>query len=212
MYKILFIGPQGSGKGTQAQLVAQKFGLPIFSTGNILRQKMQSQDELGKEIGQLVNTGSLVPDELVNKIIAEKIKADGQNGYILDGYPRNLEQAEFLASKDNLTHVLEIELPDEEAIRRVGGRRTCPECQTVYHIEYNPPEVEGLCDKDDEPLVVRDDETEEALKRRLATYHELTEPVIEFYKAKGIHHKIDGRPAIEKVFEEVISKLVTSNS
>ncbi|NMC51770.1 nucleoside monophosphate kinase [Candidatus Kuenenbacteria bacterium] len=212
MYKILFIGPQGSGKGTQAQLLAEKFGLPIFSTGNILRQKVQQQDELGREIKSLIDAGYLVPDELVNKIIAEKIKTDGQKGYILDGYPRNLAQAEFLANQDELTHVIEIDLPEEETIRRVGGRRTCPECQRVYHIEHNPPEVEGLCDDDDESLVIREDETEEALKKRLAIYHEQTEPVIEFYKAKNIHHKIDGRPAIERVFEEVMSKLATSNS
>ena len=212
MYKILFIGPQGSGKGTQAQLVAEKFGLPIFSTGNTLRQKAQVQDELGREIKSLIDNGILAPDELVNKIVAEKIQADGQNGYILDGYPRNLAQAEFLAGVDDLTHVLEIDLSDDEAIKRIGGRRTCPKCQTVYHIEYNPPKVEGICDKDGEKLVVRDDETEEALKKRLATYHELTEPVMDFYKEKGIHHKIDGRPAIEKVFEEVMGKLVTSNS
>ncbi|HRY63203.1 MAG TPA: nucleoside monophosphate kinase [Patescibacteria group bacterium] len=207
MYKILFIGPQGSGKGTQAQLVAEKFGLPIFSTGNILRQRAQVQDELGQEIKNLIDSGILAPDELVNKIIAEKIQAAGGNGYILDGYPRNLAQAEFLATKDELTHVLEIDLPEEETVRRLGGRRTCPKCQTVYHIEYNPPKIAGICDKDGERLVVRDDETEEVLKKRLAIYHELTEPIIDFYKGKGIHHKIDGRPAIEKVFEEVMKNL-----
>jgi len=207
MYKILFIGPQGSGKGTQAQLVAEKFNLPIFSTGNILRQRIQSGDELGQEIKSLIDAGYLVPDELVNKIVADKIKTEGQGGYILDGYPRNLAQAEFLASQDELTHVLEIDLPDEESIRRIGGRRTCPKCQTVYHLEYNPPKDEGLCDNDGERLIIRDDETEEALKKRLATYHEVTEPVIGFYKNKGIHHKIDGRPAIDEVFEEVTKEL-----
>jgi len=207
MYKILFIGPQGSGKGTQAQLVAEKLGLPIFSTGNTLRQKAQAQDELGQEIKNLIDNGILAPDELVNKIVAEKVQTDGGNGYILDGYPRNLAQAEFLATKDELTHVLEIDLPEEETVRRLGGRRTCPKCQTVYHVEYNPPKVEGACDKDGEKLIVRDDETEEVLKKRLAIYHELTEPVIDFYKEKGIHHKIDGRPAIEKVFVEVMKNL-----
>ncbi|HOZ36340.1 MAG TPA: nucleoside monophosphate kinase [bacterium] len=207
MYKILFIGPQGSGKGTQAQLVAEKFNLPIFSTGNILRQRVRSGDELGREIKSLIDAGYLVPDEMVNKIVVDKIQTDGGNGYILDGYPRNLAQAEFWASQDELTHVLEIDLSDEEAIKRISGRRTCPKCQTVYHIEYNPPKDEGLCDNDGERLVVRDDETEEALKKRLTTYHEQTEPVIDFYKEKGIHHKIDGQPAIPEVFEEVKNKL-----
>lgn len=207
MYKILFIGPQGSGKGTQAQILAEKFDLPIFSTGNILRQRIKQGDELGKEVESIINVGHLAPDDFVNKIVAEKIKNDGQNGYILDGYPRNLAQAEFLDGVDKLTNVLEIYLTDEEAIRRIGGRRTCPKCQAVYHIEYNLPKVEGFCDHDGEMLIVREDETEEALKKRLATYHGLTEPVIEFYKKKGIHKKIDGRPAIEKVAEEVMRAL-----
>ncbi len=207
MYKILLIGPQGSGKGTQAQILAEKFNLPVFSTGNILRQRIQSGDELGKEVEKIINTGHLAPDDLVNKIVAEKIEADRQAGYILDGYPRNLKQAEFLAEHDKLTHVVEIDLPDEEAIRRVGGRRTCPKCQAVYHIEYNPPKIEGICDHDGETLTAREDETEAALKKRLATYHELTEPVIEFYKKQGIHRQIDGRSAIEKVAEEVIRVL-----
>ena len=207
MYKILLIGPQGSGKGTQAQILAEKFNLPIFSTGNILRQRIKQDDELGKEVGSVINAGHLAPDDLVNKIIAEKIKADGQNGYILDGYPRNLKQTEFLDGVDKLTHVLEIDLPDDEAIRRIGGRRTCPKCQAVYHIEYNPPKVGGICDHDGEALIIREDETEEALKKRLATYHQATEPVIDFYKKKGIHHSIDGRPAIERVAEEVMENL-----
>jgi adenylate kinase len=205
--KILFIGPQGSGKGTQAELVAKKFNLPIFSTGNILRQRVQSGDELGREVEEIINSGQLVSDGIVNKIVRDKIEADGRGGYILDGYPRNLEQAKFLAGVDDLTHVLEIDLPDEEAIRRIGGRRTCPKCQTVYHIEYNPPKVEGICDKDGEKLMVRDDEKEEVLKTRLATYHKLTKPLIEFYKNKGVHYKIDGRPAIGEVFVEVNKNL-----
>jgi len=207
IYKILLIGPQGSGKGTQAQLLAEKLRVPIFSTGNILRQRIQSGDELGKEVGNIINAGHLAPDDLVNKIVAEKIKADGGAGYILEGYPRNLKQAEFLDGVDKLTHVLEIDLSDAEAIRRIGGRRTCPKCQAVYHIEYNPPKVEGICDHDGETLTVREDETEEVLKKRLATYHELTEPVIEFYKKQGILRQIDGRPAIEKVAEEVMENL-----
>src|SRR3989339_388623 len=207
MYKILLIGPQGSGKGTQAQILAEKFNLPIFSTGNILRQRIKQDDELGKEVESIMNAGHLAPDDLVNKIVAEKIKADGQAGYILDGYPRNLKQAEFLDGVDKLTHVLEINLSDEEAIRRISGRRTCPKCQAVYHIEYNPPKVGGICDHDGEALIIREDETEEALKKRLATYHQATEPVIDFYKRQGVHKQIDGRPAIEREAEEVMENL-----
>lgn len=181
--------------------------MPLFSTGNILRQRIKQGDELGKEVESIINAGHLAPDDLVNRIVAEKIKSDGQGGYILDGYPRNMAQAKFLDGVDKLTNVLEIYLTEEEAIRRISGRRTCPKCQAVYHIEYNPPKIEGMCDHDGEALIVREDETEEALKKRLATYRALTKPVIEFYKKKGIHRRIDGRPAIEKVAEEVMGKL-----
>src|SRR3989338_6381954 len=141
MYKILLIGPQGSGKGTQAQILAEKFNLPIFSTGNILRQTIKQGDKLGKVVESIINAGHLAPDELVNKIVAEKIQMDGGKGYILDGYPRNLKQAEFLDGVDILTHVLEIDLPDDEAIRRIGGRRAWTKCQAGGDIEYNTSEV-----------------------------------------------------------------------
>lgn len=206
-YKILFIGPQGSGKGTQAQILAQKFNVPIFSTGNILRQRIKQGDELGKEIENIINAGHLAPDDLVNRIVAEKIKMDGQNGYILDGYPRNLAQAEFLDGVDELTHVLEIDLPEGEAIRRISGRRTCPKCQAVYHLKYNPPKNKGVCNKDGEALIIRADEREAAVKTRLKNYHKLTEPILEFYQQKGIYHKIDGMPPIAEVNKEILEIL-----
>lgn len=205
--KILLIGPQASGKGTQAELLSKKFNLPIFSTGNILRQKMQSGDDLGNELRSIINSGNLAPDDLVNKIIAEKIQTDGQNGYILDGYPRNTAQAEFLSTIDELTHVFEISIPDELAIKRVSGRRTCPQCQTVYHIETNPPTVQNICDKDGATLVIREDETEEALKKRLHTYHDQTEPLLDYYKSKNILHSIDGTQTIPEVNTDVLQIL-----
>ena len=147
IHKILLIGPQASGKGTQAEMLSQKYNLPVFSTGNILRQQVAKGDDLGKQVAEIINKGRLAPDDLVNKIIAEKIKSVGGQGYILDGYPRNLSQANFLAAKDKLTHVFEIYISDKEAVRRISERRTCSKCQTVYHLKYNPPKNEGGCDK-----------------------------------------------------------------
>ena len=179
-HKILIVGPQGSGKGTQAQVLSKKFDLPIFSTGNILRYKIESGDETGKKVEGLMNDGILVPDDLVNEIIAEKIEKDGGRGYILDGYPRNLMQTRFLADKDELTHVLEVDISDKEALRRITGRRTCPKCQIVYHLDYNPPKEQGKCDKCGVELIVRDDEKRETVEKRLATYYSATKPIIEY--------------------------------
>jgi adenylate kinase len=204
MNKILFIGPQASGKGTQAEMLSKKFNLPIFSTGNVLRQRVADGDEAGKKLAEIMNSGQLVSDEMVNQIISDKISSDGSEGYILDGYPRNLSQAQFLDSVDQLTHVIEVHISDKEAIRRIGGRRTCPKCQTVYHTEYKKSAREGVCDHDGEKLVVRGDEKPEAVTKRLATYHELTEPVIDYYKSKGIYHKIDGMPSIDEVSQEIL--------
>ncbi len=205
--KILMIGPQASGKGTQAKILSEKFNIPIFSTGNILRQKIAQGDELGKQLAEIVNKGELVSDEMVNEIIAEKIKQDGQAGYILDGYPRNLSQAEFLNKQDILTYVFEIYVSDEEAIRRISGRRTCSRCQEVYHIEYNPPKVEGKCDKCGGKLIIRDDEQPQVIAQRLKNYHELTEPVLDFYKQENIYHKINGEQSINKVSEDILKIL-----
>lgn len=207
LMKILMLGPQASGKGTQAQILSDKFGWPIFSTGNILRQKAAEGDELGRRVAETMNRGELVSDDMVNKIVAEKIKFDGGKGYVLDGYPRNLSQAEFLSGQDELTHVFEIYVSDREAMRRVVGRRTCPKCQTVYHLEYNPPKSEAVCDKDGAKLIIRDDEQEEVVIKRLKNYHKLTEPIIEFYKSKRIYHKINGEQAIEKVSKDILAIL-----
>ena len=206
-FKILLIGPQASGKGTQAQILSEKFNLPIFAAGNILRQKMAEGDELGKQIAELVNRGNMVPNELINRMMEERIKREGGNGYILDGYPRSLGQAKFLDGLDKLTHVFEISISDEEAVRRISGRRTCPKCQTVYHIKYNPPKKEGVCDKDGAKLVVRDDEKPEIVQQRLKTYHELTEPVLEHYQKQGIYYKINGEQPIEEVSQDILAVL-----
>ncbi len=202
--KILLVGPQASGKGTQAQILSEKFNLPIFAAGNILRQKMAEGDELGKQIADLVNQGKMVPNELINRMMEERIKREGEKGYILDGYPRSLEQADFLDSFDKLTHVFEIKISDEEAVRRISGRRTCPKCQRVYHVEYNPPQDDNKCDDCKVELVVRDDEKPEIIQQRLKIYHELTEPILARYQKQGIYYKINGEQPIEEVTREIM--------
>lgn len=202
--KILLVGPQASGKGTQAQILSGKFNLPIFAAGNILRQKMTEGDELGKQIAELVNQGKMVSNELINRMMEERIKREGGKGYILDGYPRSLEQADFLDSFDKLTHVFEIRISDEEAVRRISGRRTCPKCQRVYHVEYNPPQDDNKCDDCKVELIVRDDEKPEIIQQRLKTYHELTEPILERYQKQGIYYKINGEQPIEEVTREIM--------
>lgn len=207
VFKILLIGPQASGKGTQAQILSQEFNLPVFSTGNILRRKIVEGDELGKKVAEIVNQGQLVSDELVNEIVVEKIKQEGHRGYILDGYPRNLSQAEFLEEVDKLSHVFEIAITDQEAIKRISGRRTCPKCQIVYHLEYNPPKEDNKCDKCGVELIVRDDEKPEVIKERLKNYHNLTEPILDYYKNKGIYYKINGEQPIKKVSQDILAIL-----
>lgn len=207
MLKILMIGPQASGKGTQSQILSTKFDLPIFSTGNILRQKASEEDELGKELSGIMKSGKLVSDDLVNKIIKEKIERDGKSGYILDGYPRNKSQVNFLDSIDELTHVFEIKVSDEESIHRVSGRRTCPKCQRVYHVDTNPPIKDGKCDDCGEYLYVREDEREDVLRDRLAIYHRETEPIISHYHAKNICHEIDGEQSIADVSRDLLQVL-----
>jgi len=201
--KILLIGPQASGKGTQAQILSKKLKVPVFSTGNILRQKIIQADELGKQLAETINAGQLVADELVNKIIVEKIKQDGARGYILDGYPRNLSQAKFLDRQDSLNYVFEIQVSDREAIKRISGRRTCPQCQRVYHLQTNPPKNDNKCDKCGVELIVRDDEKPEIVKERLKNYHKLTEPILDYYKEKGVYYQINGEQSIVKVALEI---------
>lgn len=205
--KILVAGRQASGKGTQAEILAEKLKLPIFSAGNLLRQRNQEGDELGNQLAEIMRQGKLVSDDVVNEIMLEKIKQDGKEGYILDGYPRNPYQFNFFNQREKLSHVLEVYISDKETYRRIEGRRTCPKCQAVYHIEYKPPQIEGVCDKCGGKLVVRDDEKPEAIKERLGVYHSLTEPMLEEYKKQGVYHRINGEQPIVKVAEDMMAIL-----
>ncbi|NQV08941.1 nucleoside monophosphate kinase [Candidatus Woesearchaeota archaeon] len=203
--KITIIGPQGSGKGTQAQLLAKKYNTPNISIGAILRKNIEDGTELGKAAEGLINAGKFAPDELINELVKNRLKEDDcKNGFILDGYPRSLSQGKIMRKMLDIDFLLEVYISDKESIRRISGRRSCV-CGEVYHIVYSPPKQEGICDKDGGKLTQRDDDKEEVIKIRLKTYHEVTEPLVEFYEDK--HIKINGEQPIEGVFKEILEKL-----
>lgn len=206
-YRIIMLGPQGSGKGTQADMLAAKLNIPKISTGDIFRQNIKEETELGQQVKAIIDAGKLVPDELTNDLMKNRIQEpDCSNGFILDGYPRNLFQAEALDKVTQITHVLEVYIPDEESVKRIGGRRSCP-CGKVYHLEYNPPKNDETCNDCGEKLYIRDDDKPEAIQERLKIYHEQSEPLVEYYSKKGVHVKIDGLPAIAEVSGEILDKL-----
>jgi len=204
MKNIILFGPQGSGKGTQAKLISKKFNLPHISTGDIFRQNIKDETELGKEVKEIINSGALVPDNLTNQIVKDRLmKKDCQNGFILDGFPRNIKQAKFLDLFTNIDLALEIWINDKEAIKRIGERRTCSKCGAVYHITHLPPNVEGICDKCEGELIIRDDDKEDAIKIRLKSYHEQTSALTEYYSKKHVYKKVDGSQSIKKVNDDV---------
>jgi len=203
--KIILIGAQGSGKGTQADLLLKKFSIPHISTGNIIRGNVKDKTELGKLAESYVSRGKLVPDKIVNNVLKNRIENDDcKNGFILDGYPRNIVQAEMLKKITDVDYVLEIYIPDREAIRRISGRRSC-KCGAVYHVFYNPPKIPNICDKCGTKLFQRDDDKENVVRKRLEIYHNETEPLLEFYKEKYI--RINGEQPIEEVFRKILEKI-----
>jgi adenylate kinase len=209
MLRLILLGPQGSGKGTQAGLLGKKFGIPQISTGNALRENIEKGTELGRIAKRIMDEGRLVSDDIVNRIVESRLREnDAKKGFMLDGYPRNIPQAEFLSKIGKIDAVIEIEVPDAESIRRISGRRTC-KCGAVYHTFYNPPAVPGICDRCGGKLFQRDDDKEEAIRERLAIYHNETEPIIRFYSDR--HIKINGEQPIEKVFEDILAGLKKRN-
>ena len=201
-YQITFLGPQGSGKGTQAELLAKKLNLPIIVMGNILREQIKKKTVIGKKIEKIVDSGRLIPSEITNQLMVEEIKKQ-KNGFIIDGYPREIVQAKFLTKIANLTQAIEITLSDQEAIKRIGGRRSCS-CGEVYHLKYNPPKKVGLCDKCGKKLFVRDDDELVAIKKRLKIYRHNVIPLEKLYKKQKILIKVDGRPSIQKIHQKII--------
>lgn len=207
--KIIMLGAPGAGKGTQAKKIAQTYEIPHISTGDIFRANIKEGTELGKKAQGYMDQGLLVPDELVCDLVVDRIgKDDCKKGFILDGFPRTIPQAEALdgalAAKDmKIDFAIDIEVPDESIVKRMSGRRSCKECGAIFHVEYNPPKEEGSCDACGGQLILRDDDKEETVKKRLGVYHEQTSPLIEHYGKAGSLHEIDGTQDIKIVFDEI---------
>ncbi len=212
---LVLLGPPGSGKGTQGERLQDDLRLPYWATGDILRAAVRDETELGQAAKEYMDRGDLVPDEVIVGAIGERIDSEeAADGFILDGFPRTVPQAEALAAKldelgRRLTAVLLIDADDDEVMRRLGGRRTCVENGHVFHVDFNPPEKDGVCDIDGSELVVRDDDKPEVIAHRLGTYHEKTEPLSEFYDHKSLLRRIDGSAAPDAVADELRRVLAT---
>jgi adenylate kinase len=210
--RIIFLGPPGAGKGTQAVRVAAHLGIPRVSTGDILREAVAAGSELGRQAAPLMERGRLVPDELLIGLIGERLlEADAQKGVLLDGFPRTVGQAEAFVrmnggSRNNDDVVLFV-LPKEEVLRRLSGRRWCPVCQSTYHIDSKPPKVAGKCDREGADLFQRDDDAEEAVARRLVEYELRTSPLIDFYGASPRFHRIDATGNVDDVYKQILDRI-----
>lgn len=204
------LGAPGAGKGTQAANLAKELNIPHISTGDIFRANIKNGTELGKKAKSYMDAGKLVPDELVCDLVAERIaKDDCKEGYILDGFPRTIPQAEaldkaVLALGTKIDYAVNIDVPDEAIITRMGGRRACLNCGATYHVQYNPPKKEGICDTCGHPLVLRDDDKPETVQTRLNVYHEQTQPLIDYYEKKNILVTVDGTQSMDKVFSDIL--------
>ena len=211
--KIIMLGAPGAGKGTQAKKIAEKYGIPHVSTGDIFRANIKEGTPLGMEAKSYMDKGELVPDELTVKILLDRVaKDDCKNGYVLDGFPRTIKQAEVLNDavtklNESIDYAINVEVPDENIIKRMSGRRACLNCGATYHVAVVPPKVEGICDNCGEKLVIRDDDKEETVKNRLSTYHELTQPLIDYYSKQNILKEVDGTQDVDKVFADVVAIL-----
>lgn len=202
--KLTILGPQGSGKGTQAQVIAKNLKIPHISTGDIFRENIKNDTELGKKVREYTNNGRLVPDEITTEIVKDRLSRDDcKSGFLLDGFPRNLKQARALDKFAELDLAIEVYISDDESVKRISGRRTCPKCSKVYHMVFNPPKSGEFCDDDNESLVVRDDDKPEKIRKRLEIYHDQTEPIIAYYIEQDKHVKINGEQPIEKVTEDI---------
>ena len=211
--KIIMLGAPGAGKGTQAKMIAEKYSIPHISTGDIFRANIKEQTELGMEAKQYMDKGLLVPDELTVKILLDRVaKDDCKNGYVLDGFPRTIPQAEVLDKavaelNDKLDYAINVDVKDENIIKRMSGRRACLKCGATYHVEHIPPKQEGICDKCGSELVLRDDDKPETVQKRLSVYHEQTQPLIDHYSKKGILKEVDGSQDMKDVFNAIVEIL-----
>jgi len=211
--KIIMLGAPGAGKGTQAKMIAEKFQIPHVSTGDIFRANIKNGTELGKEAKKYMDQGQLVPDELTVKILLDRVaQADCANGYVLDGFPRTIPQAEVLDEAltklgEKIDFAINVDVPDENIVRRMSGRRACLSCGATYHIEHIPPKKEGICDVCGQPLVLRDDDKPETVLNRLKVYHDQTQPLIDFYSNKGVLQSVDGTMDQKAVFAAIVAIL-----
>jgi adenylate kinase len=212
---LVLLGPPGSGKGTQGERLQRDFQLPYYATGDILRAAVRDETELGKVAKEYMDRGDLVPDDVIIGVIAERIQSpEAEDGFILDGFPRTTPQAEALDREieklgRELTATLLIDVPDEEVIRRLGGRRTCAEQGHIFHVDFDPPKQEGVCDIDGSRLLIRDDDKPEVIRHRLGTYHEKTEPLISYFDEKGLLRRIDGTLSPDEVSDRIRALLAT---
>lgn len=211
--KIIMLGAPGAGKGTQAKMIADKYGIAHISTGDIFRANIKNGTELGMEAKKYMDQGLLVPDELTVKILLDRVaKDDCKTGYVLDGFPRNIPQAQVLEKAlteigDKIDFAIDVDVPDENIVRRMGGRRACVSCGATYHLEYVPPKVTGVCDECGQELILRDDDRPDTVQKRLSVYHEQTQPLIEFYSGKGVLKTVDGTKNMQEVFGAIAAIL-----
>ena len=211
--KIIMLGAPGAGKGTQAKQIAAKYEIPHISTGDIFRANIKEGTALGMEAKSYMDKGQLVPDELTVKILLDRVaKDDCKNGYVLDGFPRTIPQADVLDEAvtklgEKIDFAINVDVPDENIIRRMSGRRACLKCGATYHIVSIPPKKEGICDACGEELVIRDDDKEETVKARLEAYHKQTQPLIDYYNNKGILKEVDGTKDMNDVFADIVNIL-----
>ena len=211
--KIIMLGAPGAGKGTQAKMIADKYQIPHISTGDIFRANIKNGTELGMEAKKYMDQGLLVPDELTVKILLDRVaNEDCKNGYVLDGFPRTIPQAEVLDEAltklgDKIDYAVNVDVPDENIINRIGGRIACVACGSTYHIVHVPPKAENICDRCGSELILRDDDKPETVKNRLNIYHEQTQPLIDFYTEKGVLKEVDGTVDMKDVFNAIVEIL-----
>ena len=211
--KIIMLGAPGAGKGTQAKMIAEKYSIPHVSTGDIFRAIIKNGTELGKQAKEYMDAGKLVPDELTVKILLDRVAQDDcKDGYVLDGFPRTIPQAEVLEDAlnklgDKIDFAINVDVPDENIVRRMSGRRACLKCGATYHIEHIPPKQEGICDTCGSELVLRDDDKPETVLNRLKVYHDQTQPLIDFYTERNVLKSVDGTKDMKEVFDAIIAIL-----